>query len=203
MQAGSHADRSTADPKHRLRVPCGGQQHTSKARKAAGDMYADSVLRSSPMVTFGQFSKSNCTDVCNEIGQSPRCGGSTSPPCCTQTAPLSQLRYNFTNSSENCGVKGNTGGSSLCHTAWHMNTSQSADQCPRLSRSLSKSQAGRGASLDRILQHSPVVRLYEASLGTQNAERSSLSPSSMRRAEPACNSPLHRAEDTNGEFPCQ
>jgi hypothetical protein len=167
--------------------------HLQMSSKVAGDMYADSVLTSSPMVAFSNFVYAGRGVGCNRQdedmmpGRQSKPSGSSSPPCCTHVAPLSQLRHQFNRYSENCSIRGNlpavSAGVASMKARTHSKEPARMSPCHRLSRSLSTSRSGKNVTAQSHLSHSPSIG-RQCKLSSESASHlsHSLSPSSMHPA---------------------
>lgn len=175
--------------------------------KAAGDMYADSVLSSSPMLAFKNMVHANKEDVCKGPGegmpgQRSKPSGSLSP-CCAPVAPLSQLRHQFDGYSENRSIRANTGAVRMgqADTCRHSSKPEPAAPCQRLSRSLSTPGMSRKPYLQPHQTHSPSGVPCKVSWGMISQASRSLSPGRMRPAAHTLSVPAGRKADSHGAIP--
>lgn len=164
----------------------GRETNGDSLRKAAGDMYAKSVLSSSPMVTFRNMAHANKGGVCNSqsedmlSGQPSRANGSSLSPCCSPAAPLSQLQHRFDRYSENCSIRANACAMGRGGTDSRTGNPERASSCERPSRSLSTLGVTRGPSQGTQHVHSPPGEPCNVACGKTYRSPHSLSPSSMR-----------------------
>lgn len=172
--------------------------HMHMSSKAAGDMYANSVLSSSPLVAFRNFAHAEIREDSVPFLRAK------SPPCCTQATSASQLRRQFDGYSENCSIRGNTsalhqGGISL-ETRAQSNKPECVAPRDRISRSLSTSRGGRQGCLQTHSQRSPsaggqCMEPYEAASHLPY----SLSPGCMRQDANTHPLPASPKDEIQGE----
>lgn len=189
----------------------GRESNGDSLRKAAGDMYAKSVLSSSPMLAFRNMANAGTRGVCNSqlkgmlSVQTSRPNSPTLSPCCGPIASLSQQQHHFDRYSENCAVNANIGG----HNRGSLESGRRdsnpgpASPCQRPSRSLSTLGVSGDPFLRTRYAHSPLGGPQGGRSGAAGGRTfqapHSLSPSSMRAA---ARTPFQRAvpeADSHGE----
>jgi hypothetical protein len=169
--------------------------------KAAGDMYANSVLSSSPMVGFRNLVQAGNVDVSKELGEREKLSDASAafmPYSAPAAALKSQMWRQFSSHAENSSARANTGAAVMSHLSPEALTRgnlESAAPGHRLSRSLSTSSGvGRESYLHA---HAPtVIGKSGVSHGMNHQLSRSLSPSSMGHA--AQHQSTGPKEDTQG-----